>query len=520
MKYITINCCLLLLFFISTINQIQCLCVLDSDFGFSLNCNFKNSGLFRVRNLGGIKAHFGLGFSLGDELGFPESLGNVEGTKKRSLDIRTGTNAIGVLPASAQRPSVPVMKVRQIRPQATVSPSNLMQIQTLIPRPVMSTPHGFIRRQQPPVPAMTEAQSLPLGVPRFKTIPKETLKVKENMFKMQTIQPPFPKYQDNRQLTGAERFLKTMASTGVQTIPERVSPVYAEPVPAFQALPSSITTAQLMQPTKVEYFPKDDMPKVDLKGHTIEELAAAANVSVEFIKAAIKIRQQQLLVEKKPKGNESKYKWKKFTSTTSATSTTPSITSSDTTEAVTTRTTTSKVDTTPYAPKKKVVKKFIKNGHKVMNAPREYYPAGYDKNYDDNFTSKVDLPATSFHCGDQKHFPGLYADQELGCMVFHVCALTDDGLIMKSFLCPESTLFDQTILKCNWWFYTDCKSSKSLYDSNLPVSKSYQLMKSLSYFNKNYKSSGNATLTSTLTENAEVRGDNGKVTIITAKDQQ
>jgi vacuolar-type H+-ATPase catalytic subunit A/Vma1 len=71
--------------------------------------------------------------------------------------------------------------------------------------------------------------------------------------------------------------------------------------------------------------------------------------------------------------------------------------------------------------------------------------------------------------------------------------LTDDGLVMKSFLCPESTLFDQTILKCNWWFYSDCKSSKSLYDSNLPVSKSYQLMKSISYFNKNYKNSANAT---------------------------
>lgn len=67
-----------------------------------------------------------------------------------------------------------------------------------------------------------------------------------------------------------------------------------------------------------------------------------------------------------------------------------------------------------------------------------------------------------------------------------MCALTDDGLIMKSFLCPESTLFDQTILKCNWWFYVDCKSSKTLYDSNLPVSKSYQLMKALTFFS-NFK---------------------------------
>lgn len=66
--------------------------------------------------------------------------------------------------------------------------------------------------------------------------------------------------------------------------------------------------------------------------------------------------------------------------------------------------------------------------------------------------------------------------------VFHVCALTDDGLIMKSFLCPESTLFDQTILKCNWWFYVECRNSKKLYDSNIPVSKSYQLMKALTFF--------------------------------------
>lgn len=52
-----------------------------------------------------------------------------------------------------------------------------------------------------------------------------------------------------------------------------------------------------------------------------------------------------------------------------------------------------------------------------MNAPREYYPNGYDKNFDDNFASRVDLPDTSFYCGDQKHFPGLYADEDLGCMV-------------------------------------------------------------------------------------------------------
>lgn len=76
----------------------------------------------------------------------------------------------------------------------------------------------------------------------------------------------------------------------------------------------------------------------------------------------------------------------------------------------------------------------------------------------------------------------IYLCTRVYAQVFHVCAFTDEGLTQKSFLCPESTLFDQTILKCNWWFYVDCKSSKKLYDSNIPISKSYQLMKALTFF--------------------------------------
>lgn len=39
------------------------------------------------------------------------------------------------------------------------------------------------------------------------------------------------------------------------------------------------------------------LPQVDLKGHTVEELAAVANVSVSAIKKAIEMRQKQLLAE-------------------------------------------------------------------------------------------------------------------------------------------------------------------------------------------------------------------------------
>lgn len=72
--------------------------------------------------------------------------------------------------------------------------------------------------------------------------------------------------------------------------------------------------------------------------------------------------------------------------------------------------------TTTYKPGSLVHKSTGSLG-KVMNAPKEYYPVGYDKNFDDNFASRVELPETSFYCGDQKHFPGLYADEDLGCMV-------------------------------------------------------------------------------------------------------
>lgn len=50
-----------------------------------------------------VSPFFFQGFSVGDELGFPESLGNVEGSKRRALNMRTGANSIGVLPA-AQMP--------------------------------------------------------------------------------------------------------------------------------------------------------------------------------------------------------------------------------------------------------------------------------------------------------------------------------------------------------------------------------------------------------------------------------
>lgn len=89
----------------------------------------------------------------------------------------------------------------------------------------MSTPQGFKKHQI----LMTEAQvwriffedslsvidingtyplqSLPLGVPRFKTLPKDAYNAKDNMLKAQTNRSVFPKYYDNRQVNGLAPFI-------------------------------------------------------------------------------------------------------------------------------------------------------------------------------------------------------------------------------------------------------------------------------------------------------------------------
>lgn len=40
---------------------VQSTCVLETDFGLSINCGLKKSGMFRVRNLGGLKGYLGVG---------------------------------------------------------------------------------------------------------------------------------------------------------------------------------------------------------------------------------------------------------------------------------------------------------------------------------------------------------------------------------------------------------------------------------------------------------------------------
>ncbi|RZF40896.1 hypothetical protein LSTR_LSTR015052 [Laodelphax striatellus] len=405
----TLGLATVLLIGLAGLQTVRGTCVFESDFGFTLNCAFKKSGIFRVRNLGGVKGYVGLGFSVGDELGFKESLSQLESNKRRSAENARSVD--DTHQGEARSIVLPAFK---------------------------------------PLPSPGGGGGGGAGVPEFSALPPSIARIPN---------PPGHAFQSALQMA-SRRFqvnqvakMPPSAKGSVQAVP---NPLAVRTLPAQQQ-PTYVSGLNIFEPNPL------------LMGHSIYSLSRASNISVETLAAAIKMRAEQLRTS--------------TTSTTTTTTTTP-------------RSTTAAVQV--VAERSTQRPKYSLNGAgagagRVMNAPKEYYPVSYDKNYDDNFTSRVELPDTSFSCGDQKHFPGLYADDDLGCMVFHVCALTDDGLVMKSFLCPESTLFDQTILKCNWWFYVDCKASRKLYDSNIPVSKSYQLMKALAFFSSYKNQTSNAT---------------------------
>ncbi|XP_060515976.1 uncharacterized protein LOC132695633 isoform X2 [Cylas formicarius] len=412
--------CVSLLLFITIFGGIfrhgRSTCVLESDFGFILNCAFKKSGLFRVRNLGGIKAHIGLGFSVGDELGFKESISNTEINRRRSVQISQ-------MQAQLIQAQQKQQNAKQKQPKY-VNPEKGVPVATIEAVPVSSM------QVVSPLASGTIRPSDDIGIPPFKPIPPAAERPNNNS------QSPAVMGTSSNNLPVDPSLMAVVA------VPKKkVSQVAADKV-------GNSFSDRVLANNEIGPVPQHS-------SNSLQALLSANNVTEEALELALIQRQQTM----------NRIKTKMSTTTT----------------------------------KRPVTSKYANSVGKVMNAPKEYYPVGYDKNFDDNFASRVELPETSFYCGDQKHFPGLYADEDLGCMVFHVCALTDDGLIMKSFLCPESTLFDQTILKCNWWFYVDCKNSKKLYDSNIPISKSYQLMKALTFFSQ-YKKDAATSTTSKTTE--------------------
>ncbi|XP_064472993.1 uncharacterized protein LOC135387793 [Ornithodoros turicata] len=65
------------------------------------------------------------------------------------------------------------------------------------------------------------------------------------------------------------------------------------------------------------------------------------------------------------------------------------------------------------------------------------------------------VPVTSFDC-DEKPFPGMYADSDAGCQVWHMCTGVPNLGARHSFLCPNGTIFNERRGVCDWWYNVDC----------------------------------------------------------------
>lgn len=118
-----------------------------------------------------------------------------------------------------------------------------------------------------------------------------------------------------------------------------------------------LSNQSIQQPHHVQTYDNEELPEVDLKGHSVEELAVAANVTVDVIKAAIRMRQQQLLLEKQNYASKLKQAIASHVTVQPTTSTT----------IRTTQPTTTPRSTTPYVTKRAVSKYRIAGGHKVSD---------------------------------------------------------------------------------------------------------------------------------------------------------
>lgn len=78
----------------------------------------------------------------------------------------------------------------------------------------------------------------------------------------------------------------------------------------------------------------------------------------------------------------------------------------------------------------------------------------------------TDIPTdVAFSC--EGRLPGYYADVAYDCQLYHMCDIQG----RSSYLCPNSTVFNQEIFTCDWWFNVDCSAAPNFYYLNEEIYK-------------------------------------------------
>lgn len=205
-------------------------------------------------------------------------------------------------------------------------------------------------------PLMTEARPLPLGVPVFRPIPNKPLPLQTAQRRNTNIAVDTPNSKMSINNRVVDMYNQQMLTN--RTFHAH-NPIVSQPiaVPAFQAMPDSVNKitavlkpspapapAPAVVPVPVEQYSiptnnhpnylQFEEPKFDLKDISVDELARAANVSVDTIKHAIYVREQQMRAEQRAM-LAAKLR-EEFMRTSTSTTTTTSTTSTTTTSTTTT----------------------------------------------------------------------------------------------------------------------------------------------------------------------------------------
>merc|ERR1712226_1832698 len=107
------------------------------------------------------------------------------------------------------------------------------------------------------------------------------------------------------------------------------------------------------------------------------------------------------------------------------------------------------------------------DGHEGSSDPLDWLRASIPGEPELDYPILSQIAETSFSCSG-RIFGGYYADPELQCQGYHVCLTPPNAFMDRktSFLCPNGTIFSQSLLTCDWWFNVDCSETEEFYSIN------------------------------------------------------
>merc|ERR1712072_117604 len=109
----------------------------------------------------------------------------------------------------------------------------------------------------------------------------------------------------------------------------------------------------------------------------------------------------------------------------------------------------------------------IGEDHEGSSDPLDWLRASIPGEPELDYPILGEIAETSFSCNG-RIFGGYYADPEMQCQGYHVCLTPPNAFMDRktSFLCPNGTIFSQSLLTCDWWFNVDCSESEEFYNIN------------------------------------------------------